>query len=40
MIMTENFEETWDVYMENYEICQPDIFFQEMQQELERRLEK
>ena len=38
VIMTENFEETWNKYMEAYEACQPEIFIAEMQAELERRL--
>lgn len=38
VVMTENFEETWEIYMENYKACQPEIFFDEMQKELERRI--
>lgn len=39
VVMTEDFEERWQTYMENYNACQPEIFFEEMQRELERRLE-
>lgn len=38
VVMTENFEEMWQQYMEDYTACQPEIFFEEMQRELERRI--
>lgn len=38
VIMTEDFEDAWKQYMQAYEACQPEIFFAEMQEELERRL--
>ena len=37
--MSEDFDETWSLYMQQYEACQPEIFFEEMQRELERRIE-
>ncbi len=38
VVMTNDFEETWNEYMENYAACQPEIFIAEMQTELERRV--
>lgn len=38
VVMTEDFEEMWQQYMEDYAACQPEIFFEEMQHELERRI--
>lgn len=38
VIMTDDFEETWKLYMEAYKACQPEIFFDAMQKELERRI--
>lgn len=37
VIMTEDFEGMWNVYMEAYADCHPEIFFADMQRELERR---
>ena len=37
IIMTDDFDGMWQQYMEAYESCQPEIFFAEMQKELERR---
>lgn len=37
VVMTNDFDAMWQQYMEHYEACQPDIFFAEMQRELERR---
>lgn len=39
VVMSEDFDETWSLYMQQYEACQPEIFFEEMQRELERRIE-
>ena len=36
--MTDDFDAMWQKYMENYAACQPEIFFAEMQRELERRI--
>ena len=38
VVMTEDFEGIWQQYMEDYAACQPEIFFEEMQHELERRI--
>ncbi len=38
VVMTEDFEGMWQQYMEHYTACQPEIFFEEMQRELERRI--
>jgi putative aldouronate transport system substrate-binding protein len=38
VVMTEDFEGMWQQYMEDYAACQPEIFFEEMQHELERRI--
>lgn len=38
VIMTDDFEGMWEQYMANYEACQPELFFDEMQKELERRI--
>jgi len=38
VVMTDDFDAVWQRYMEHYEACQPDIFFAEMQRELERRI--
>lgn len=37
VVMTDDFDAVWEQYMQNYEACQPGIFFAEMQRELERR---
>lgn len=38
VVMTDDFDAMWQQYMEHYEACEPDIFFAEMQRELERRI--
>lgn len=38
VVMTDDFDAMWQKYMENYAACQPEIFFAEMQRELERRI--
>lgn len=38
VVMTEDFEGMWQQYMEDYAACQPEIFFEEMQHELERKI--
>ena len=38
VVMTEDFEGMWQQYMEDYAARQPEIFFEEMQHELERRI--
>lgn len=38
VVMTDDFDAVWQQYMQSYEACQPEIFFAEMQRELERRL--
>ena len=38
VIMAEDFDSAWEEYMEDYEKCQPEIYFQDMQKELERRV--
>ena len=38
VIMTDNFEEMWEQYMQSYEACHPEIFFEEMQREVDRRV--
>lgn len=38
VVMTDHFEETWEQYMQSYEACHPELFFGEMQRELERRV--
>ncbi len=38
VIMTDDFEGMWKEYMDKYEACHPELFFEEMQQELERRV--
>lgn len=37
LILSDNFEQAWDEYMQMYESCEPEIFFDAMQRELERR---
>lgn len=39
VVMADDFDEMWQQYMQQYEACQPKIFFDEMQRELERRIE-
>lgn len=38
VVMTDDFESMWEQYMASYEACHPEIFFAEMQAELDRRL--
>ena len=38
VIMTDDFDGVWRQYMQSYENCQPEIFFAQMQRELERRV--
>lgn len=38
VVMSEDFEKTWQDYMMAYEACQPQIFFEDLQKELERRM--
>lgn len=38
VVMSEDFEATWAEYMNAYEACEPEKFFADMQQELERRI--
>lgn len=37
VVMTDDFDAMWQQYMQNYKACHPEIFFAEMQKELERR---
>ena len=37
VVMTDDFDGMWQQYMQNYKACHPEIFFAEMQKELERR---
>ena len=37
-LLTDNFEEMWEQYMQSYEACHPEIFFEEMQREVDRRV--
>ena len=39
VVMTEDFDAMWQQYMRNYKACQPKIFFDAMQQELESRIQ-
>ncbi len=39
VVMAEDFEESWQAYMDAYEACKPELFFEELQQELYRRME-
>jgi len=36
--MTDNFEETWNSYLKEYKSVHPNLFFVDMQKELERRV--
>lgn len=38
VVMTDDFDAVWQQYMERYAASEPDIFFAEMQRELERRI--
>lgn len=37
VVMSDDFEAAWEAYMEAYQACEPEIFFQDMQEELQRR---
>lgn len=39
VILAEDFEGMWEQYMTAYSACRPELFFAEMQKELERRVE-
>lgn len=39
VVMAEDFEMTWAQYMEAYQSCNPEILYEDMQRELERRIE-
>lgn len=38
VIMSEDFEKSWQEYMAAYEACNPELFFADLQQELNRRM--
>lgn len=38
VVMANDFEEIWKNYIETYESCSPEIFFDDMQKELKRRI--
>ena len=38
VVMADNFERSWQQYMEAYASCKPENFLKEMQNELERRV--
>ena len=40
LILSDDFEQAWEEYMQIYESCEPDIFFDAMQRELERRISR
>lgn len=40
VVMAEDFDQAWDDYMKVYEDCNPQAFLDEMQAELERRIEE
>lgn len=40
VVMAKDFDKAWDEYMKVYEECDPQAFLDEMQEELERRLEQ
>ena len=40
VVMAEDFDAAWDEYMEEYESCDPQAFLDEMQEELDRRMEE
>ncbi|MDE6943889.1 MAG: sugar ABC transporter substrate-binding protein [Lachnospiraceae bacterium] len=39
VVLAEDFESMWEQYMEAYSACHPEVFFEEMQRELDRRVE-
>ena len=40
VVMASDFETAWDEYMSAYEKCNPQDFLEEMQAELDRRMEE
>lgn len=40
VVLSDDFDGTWQQYLKAYNACRPEIFFQEMQRELERRVNK
>ncbi len=40
VVMSDDFEAGWEEYMKAYESCKPEDFISEMQEELDRRIEK
>lgn len=38
VIMTDDFETMWQTYMDKYRACEPEIFLEDMQRELQRRI--
>ena len=38
VVMAEDFENTWNAYIEEYQNCNPEILYESMQNELERRI--
>ena len=40
VVMADDFEAGWDEYMEAYNACDPQAFLDEMQEELDRRIEE
>ena len=39
LVLSDDFEETWDEYMEAYEECDPQVFLDEAQTEVDARVE-
>lgn len=40
VILSDNFEETWKQYLIEYNSCNPEIYYEEIQRELERRVKQ
>ena len=40
VVMADDFEGEWNTYMDAYEGCDPKVFLDEMQAELDRRMEE
>lgn len=40
VVMSEDFDKTWNEYMKAYNACEPKYFFEEMQKEVDRRISK
>ena len=38
VIMATNFDEMWSLYMLEYELCKPELFFNDLQRELDERI--